>query len=417
MLKKLCYVLSCSLFLWCCSTFAIAKKITTLVPDSIEGPVTQAEIEKFNAYYPTYKVPESNDNKKMSWNLAPYIHALLFMYEITHDIQYIEQAIKAGDSVLKAKRTTDIDYVTQRIIPGWGYFNKQFTKKGGHPVLYNNVVGNATVMRSITRLAFIIQENNLENKYQLKAQRYINSSIETINNFIENDDWFNHKHNLFRFPKHKRHDEVLYGTRGLELAHNRQLLMASAMLYVVQYQNKVEPTFINKEKYQLIINNTASFFWNSTKSHKLGNRTYLSWNYREQGKINKKNLKRKSPKIEDVGHGGFDIKALAHIFKQQNIGSVPHMQALASTLIDKAQVDQKHHKFSYGIDGSDANKDSKRQQRDSMRWLVLSEWDRRVYQNAGWLLTNNTPLVKSLPYAEFLYYKASFYGVEPKSVL
>lgn len=394
-------------------TLVSAKSIKTLVPDAIEGKVTVNEISLFDNYYPHYKLPLNNDNKKMSWNLAPYMHSLLFMYEITNNIKYIEQAIKCADIILKAKRTNDIDYVTKRIIPGWGFFNKQFTKKGGHPVLYNNVVGNATVMRALTRLAVLIQQNKLAIEYQDKAKKYIKSSIETVNSFISTDDWFDDKSNLFHFPKQKRHDEVLYGVRGLISAHNRQLLMASAMLYIVQYQENIKEQLIELQTYNTIIDSIASYFWTNAKIHKINNKPYLSWYYRQQGKLKKNSNKRARPRIEDIGHGGYDIKALVHIFQQRNVGSSQHMQALASTLIDKTQINKTKHKFSYGIDGSNANHKPEKQQRSSMRWLALSDWDKRVYLSAGWLLQHNVKLSKPLPYAEFLYYKAKYYGTEP----
>lgn len=410
-MKTLSYFLCVSLFLIDGSIFAFAKKTTPLIPDSIEGKVTLNEISLFDDYYLNYKIPLNNNDKKMSWNLAPYMHSLLFMYEITNDIKYINQAIKCADIILKAKRVNELDYVTKRIIPGWGFFNKQFTKKGGHPVLYNNVVGNATVMRALTRLAILIQQQNLPAEYQNKALKYIKSSIETVNSFISTDDWFDDKSNLFHFPKHKRHDEVLFGVRGIKSAHNRQLLMASAMLYIVQYQKSTQENLIEVKKYNTIIDNVASFFWRNVKVHNMNNKPYLSWYYREQGKLHKNGNKIKRPKIEDIGHGGYDIKALVHIFQQRKIGSAAHMQALASTLIDKTQIDKENHQFSYGIDGSKANKSPADQQRHSIRWLALSDWDKRVYENAGWLLQHKVKKPKGLPYAEFLYYKAKFYGI------
>lgn len=394
------------------STPVFAKKITTLVPDTIHGKVTHAEISRFDDYYPTYKVPQNNDNKKMSWSLAPFIHSLLFMYEITHDLEYLDKAIECAEVIIKAKRKSDVDYVTKRIISGWGYFNKQFTQKGGHPVLYNNVVGNATVIRALTRLALIIQQHNLPAQYQLNAQKYIQSSKETIAHFIEGNDWFDSKSNLFHFPRDLRHDEVLYGVRGIKLAHNRQLLMASAMLYILQYQESIQTTFIEQNTYENIIDSTASFFWRNAKMKKKNGTTYLSWYYRQQGKLHKKGHKSKRPKIEDIGHGGYDIKALVHIFQQRKIGSEAHMKVLASALMDVTQLNKERHTFSYRVDGSKADKEPADQQRKSMRWLALSEWDKRVYDNAGWLLQHKVKLTKALPYAEFLYYKAKFYGLQ-----
>ena len=42
--------------------------------------------------------------------------------------------------------------------------------------------------------------------------------------------------------------------------------------------------------------------------------------------------------------------------------------------------------------------------------MGLSDWDHRVFANAGWQLTNGVKLSKPLPYCEFLFYKAKYYG-------
>ena len=77
-------------------------------------------------------------------------------------------------------------------------------------------------------------------------------------------------------------------------------------------------------------------------------------------------------------------------------------------------VDPKNHRFSYFIDGTKpkSKKNSKKTQRGSIRWLALSEWDRRIFDSAGKLLLNNLKLSGPLPYAEFLYFKSQFYGIE-----
>ena len=103
-----------------------AKGLNSLVPETIDGPVTNTDIARFNSYYKNFQIPDNNDNKKITWKLAPFVHSLLFMYEATNDIQYIDYAIKCADHIISVKRKHDTDYPTQKTIPGWGYFNDQF---------------------------------------------------------------------------------------------------------------------------------------------------------------------------------------------------------------------------------------------------------------------------------------------------
>jgi len=388
-----------------------ATGLKTLVPSNASGPVTAHEIELFNQYYKNFEIPKNNDDKKMSWELAQFVHSLLFMYEATGDLQYIDYAIVCADQILQAKRVDDIDYVLQKKLPGWAYFNSQFKNANG-AVLYNNVIGNATIVRALSRLSFLIKENNLDQAYQAKAKVYIHSSIETINAFLGTPEWFNSKKNLFRFPNSKRHDRVLNGVGGLVIAHNRQLMMSSAMLYVLQYYDAGGVKFPYEKEYTAVIDSVANYFWAKAKAKKKsGELSHYLWYYREKGKSGKK------PRMEDIGHGGYDIKALVHIYKVRGIGSAEKMQALASTLIDHTLDDKTNHRFAYFIDGSKPkkSKNDKKTQRDSMRWLALSEWDKRVYESAAKLLLKNIKLSGPLPYAEFLYYKSQFYGIEPAS--
>ncbi len=384
-----------------------AAGLKSLVPTNIDSSVTKAEIAAFDEYYPGFSIPENNDDKKMSWGLAQYIHSLLFMYEMTNDVQYLDYAIDCADRIIKAKKTNEIDYVTQEVIPGWGYLNTEFAI-GSKPVLYNNVVGNATIIRALSRISFLIKKHGLDETYQSKAQTYIHSSIETINYFLGSKEWFSPQKNIFHFPQTKRHDRVLNGVRGLVLAHNRQLLMASGMLYVLQYYQESANAFPYEKEYGEVIDSVANYFWAKAKLKKKRNTVSYTWHYREKGKNGKK------PKTEDISHGGYDVKALVHIYKERKIGSQEKMQGLASTLIDRALVDPKNHRFSYFIDGTKpkSKKNSKKTQRGSIRWLALSEWDRRIFDSAGKLLLNNLKLSGPLPYAEFLYFKSQFYGIE-----
>jgi len=389
-----------------------AAGLSSLVLSNIDGPVTHDEIAAFNKYYPHFEIPENNDDKKMSWDLAQFIHSLLFMYEMTNDIQYLDYAIVCADQAIKAKRTSDIDYVTQKVIPGWAYLNREFTNANG-PALYNNVVGNATIIRALGRVSLAIKASNLDDRYQRKAQAYIYSSIETINAFLGTPEWFNSKKNIFHFPNSKRHDKVLNGVRGLALAHNRQLLMGSAMLFVLQYYEASGKKFPYEKEYTKVVDSTANYFWSKAKAKKkAGQISYYTWLYREKGKKGKK------PRLEDVGHGGYDVKALSHIYKGRGIGSPEKMRGLASTLIDRMLIDPKNQRFSYYIDGSKPkkSKNDKKTQRDAIRWLALSEWDKRVFETSGKLLLKQIKLSGPLPYAEFLYFKSIFYGLEDKKV-
>lgn len=395
-----------ALFLLICLQTS-AQSLKTLIPDDVAGPVTQAETDRYDVYYPYFKIPLNNNKKDMTWDLSPFIHSLIYMYEINHDIKYMDYAIKCCDRIQDARRTVDVDYVTQRTIPGWPYFDIQFPDSTGKPAIYNNVVGNGAIIRAMSRVARVIRRDSLDESYQIKAQSYILSCTETINSFIDHTEWYDPITKLFHFPDNTRHDDCLPGVRGLTSAFNRQLLMAAGMLNVVKYYEFTGEEAALRSKFTGVVESVAHYFWNSVTTHGSGESTYYLWMYREEGKNGS------APRMEDIEHGGYDIKCIVQIHEDLGIATGPQLSFLGNTLMEHAQYNPQAHAFADKIDGSDKYDDPMGQREGSLRWLALSDWDERVFANAGWQLTNGVELRKALPYAEFLYYKAKYYGTEP----
>jgi hypothetical protein len=126
--------------------------------------------------------------------------------------------------------------------------------------------------------------------------------------------------------------------------------------------------------------------------------------YREEGKDGA------DPRMEDIGHGGYDIKCIVQIHDDLGIATGTQLSYIGNTLMEHTQYIP--HAFADKIDGSDKYDSPENQKRKSIRWLGLSDWDGRVFANAGWQLTNGVKLKKALSYAEFLYYKAKYYGTD-----
>ena len=404
-LKMRHFALILSILLTTCVGLS-AQDLSTLIPDSAAGPVTPAEIYRYDAYYQRFNIPRNNDEKDMTWDLSPFINSLIYMYEVTRDTKYIDHAIKCCDKAQSARRTEDVDYVTQRIIPGWAYFFEQFTDNMGDPAIYNNVVGNGAIVRALSRVARVIRRDSLDESYQLKASAYVQSCTETINAFIDHTEWYDSTARLFHFPDNSRHDDCLPGVRGLTSAFNRQLLMAVGMLNVAKYYELTGEETALQLKYTSVVESVANYFWNSLTTHASGDSTYYLWMYREEGKYGE------DPRMEDIGHGGYDIKCIVQIHEDLGIGSGTQLSYIGNTLMEHTQYSPYVHAFADKIDGSDKYDSPENQKRKSIRWLALSDWDGRVFTNAGWQLTNGVKLKKALSYAEFLYYKAKYYGTD-----
>ena len=48
-----------------------AQDLSTLIPESVAGAVTQAEIDRYDDYYKDFKIPQNNDEKRLTWDLSP----------------------------------------------------------------------------------------------------------------------------------------------------------------------------------------------------------------------------------------------------------------------------------------------------------------------------------------------------------
>jgi hypothetical protein len=180
--------------------------------------------------------------------------------------------------------------------------------------------------------------------------------------------------------------------------------MAVGMLNVVKYYEITGEETPLRSKYTAVVESVAQYFWNSVTTHASGDSTYFLWMYREEGKYGE------DPRMEDIGHGGYDIKCIVQIHEDLGIGSGTQLSYIGNTLMEHTQYSPHVHAFADKIDGSDRYESPENQRRKSIRWLALSDWDGRVFANAGWQLTNGVKLKKALSYAEFLYYKAKYYG-------
>ncbi len=411
------------------------KGLNKLVPNEDLGPVEQWEIDLFDTYFTENffpNIPENNNEKVMTWDVSTMINTLVVMYETTGDVKYIEYAENCSDIILNAKRSglNDwLDYPTGREIKGWPYYYWQFTKGEENikseeesnetdyiPAVYNSIVGNGCIIRALSRVARIIKQDNLAAVHQVKAERYINSCVETIDSFVRNgDEWYDEDLELFRFPNTEENDNCLNNTGGLISAHNRQLTFAVGMLNVQQYYKLKGEKEDLQEDYKSIIKSVSKYFWRSCIEKENDDGVYYAWNYREEKKDDK------DPKPEDMAHGGVDVQCAVQIYKDLGVSSISlsksengalNFEYIANTLLN-IMYDEGHENFSKRIDGSfddDKNTEKDKYNARSIRWIALSGWDERVFDNAHRQLIDKMKIKDALPYCEYLFYKSERYG-------
>jgi len=259
--------------------------------------------------------------------------------------------------------------------------------------------------------------DNLDQNHKDKAELYIGSCIETINSFIDYDEWYNKKNKIFRFPKTKAHENCLDRCGGLITAHNRQLIFAAGMLNVKKYLELKKEREELQARYESIVISVSQYFWDFVIRMKKDGDYFYVWNYREEKKIGSK----RPPNIEDMGHGGLDIQCVTQIYN--DLGSISlsydkrkfgkdNFRYMSNTLL-KIMYNKENENFSKRVDGTFDNPKfmkKKKYNGGSIRWISLCDWDERVFANAHKQLRNKVSIKNALPYCEFLYYKEKRFG-------
>ena len=384
------------------------------------GAVTQAEIDEYDNWYDGYILPSNNDEKKYTWYASTVVRSQLRMYELTGDIKYLDDAIVICDHLLNTRDPAsprDIDYVTQRDIRGWPYYKEQFTDANENIVPYFNIVGQGMILNALGETALVIRSEptSLGASYETAAENYIDAGNEVIDDFINYTEWYDSGTNLFYFPDLSRHDEVLYGLRGKKIAYNRSLVMSMALFHFAAAMDLYSEQASRVSDYQTIIDANLDDFWAATTLNGSGVTGSYSWNYREEGKGYAPD--QDPPKLEDIGHGGLDIRALVLFHEQTSFSGLgpvttdTQMRQLANSLTE-VMLAEPPRQFCWYFDGSDCDKDPVKANRHTMCYIGLSKYSSKVYNNATWQLRNDGSQQQdkyAIDYAEYLLEKQRVY--------
>lgn len=274
---------------------------------------------------------ESNTGNEYAWNGYYWLRTYLHFYNVTNKLKYLDMAIELANKMLSDtdlvrstngfsetnsyKRAPKL-FLNERdeIAPGW----KRSLSDSSITVLTDGMILNG-----VMRIVDIIKTQKLSDYYNfadisiLAAQKIVDSHDSSYsiskNSSIKGSFYYVNLYN----------DN--YGDSGLysnPLAHNHNLTMATAMLYLDKWSDR--PDF-----YKSKIMGIIDFFTENLEYQDDG---ACTWNY---------NWDRRGPsyeKYEDINHGHIDVGLFIVADEEGYFNNLDIMNCLAKTAVERIAI-------------------------------------------------------------------------------
>ena len=169
-----------------------------MVIESLDGPVTQTEINAFKAHIQTVNAPEGNGNVWVFGNGGKSIEACGLMYEVSHDraildrmIYYCDEMLSRRNDLWPAEKGGQRIVWTGRIEPVWPSSNPDVKPAGagveqGDEIAHMNYCAKLILQNpSLWNEKVTIGDTyNFGDTYKARALRYIKEGDYVIDNWI-----------------------------------------------------------------------------------------------------------------------------------------------------------------------------------------------------------------------------------------
>lgn len=273
----------------------------------------------------------TNTGNDYAWKGYYWLRTYIRFYEQTKDLKYLDMAIELANKAFNdtdTSRVTHNSYTLESYVRAPKYFlnDRSQAAPGWHRSSEDpsiTVLSDGMILNGIMRIVDIIKSEELlgydefANTYISKAQEIIESHdssfSRTKSNAIQGSYYYvniNNEH---------------YGDSGLyknPLAHNHNLTMATAMVYLDKWSDGLKD-------YKPKINDIISFF--------VGNLEYLDngacvWNYNWDYRGSTKE------RYEDIDHGHIDVGFFVVAEKEGYFTDLDVMECLAKTAVEHIAI-------------------------------------------------------------------------------
>ena len=279
-----------------------------LLIESLDGPVTQQEIDAFKKHMPTVEVRGDNNHNNMVYGRAGNAaEALGRMYEITQDRDILNQLITVADKMLAGRNdpeTGKMIWTGKRDII-WPNNVAAAEPQGGSTEQGDVLAHIALAARCILQTKPLWNEKlNGDETYLDHAKKLIRECDRTVDGFIL--VWLvDKKTNLYTFPTSdlwaKQGDREARG-QGKPVPWNQQQMLNGGFLRLAECHEILGDDPARVAKYDSIVKASNEDFLADLTHYDVNGHDCVKWSYVKEGKT--------LHHVEDTPHGGYDMLIL-----------------------------------------------------------------------------------------------------------
>ena len=290
------------------------------------------ELAKHDRYF-----KRDNKNGGLTWQDSKILLAYVKLYEKTGEPWLLEKAVKLSNDLLSFRDDeTGIENFAGKITPTWS--SERYTDGNR----YSHIVHSGMILYPIIRLAYILKADGVHD-FESQQENFISRAEETV---LYHEFQWNNETGCYEF----REDAAFLSYPGEALPFNQQTAFGRVLLFLYLL---TENELYKKRAIKLVDFIKENF--------NLKEEAY-SWQYRNAP----------FSRVDDIGHAGLVIDFLALCYKYNIAVTDVDIQRLIYTY--KKNVFRFNSKPARYINGTGEGHEL-----SLPGWLVLSFWDRTVY--------------------------------------
>ena len=279
-----------------------------LLVESLDGPVTQKEIDAFKQHMQTVEIrPDNNHNNMVYGRAGNAAEALGHMYQITQDRQILDQLIKVADTMLSGRNDPEKGKLiwTGKRDPIWPNRVDAPEPQGGSTEQGDVLAHIAFAAKSILQTKSLWNEKlSADETYLDHARKLIRECDKTEDEFIL--PWLiDPKTNLYIWPTSdlwaKQGDREA-NSQGHPIPWNQQSMLNGGFMRLAECHEILEDDAPRVAKYDAIVKASCDDFLADLTTYQVEGHDVAKWSYAKEGKTLKH--------VEDTPHGGYDMLIL-----------------------------------------------------------------------------------------------------------
>lgn len=307
-----------------------------LIVETLEGPVTAAEVSAFKNYMGTVPAPKDNLGNAMVYGVGgTSVESLGRLYEISVDRELLDRMLCFTDAMLAARNDpkTGLMIWTGHRDPVW----PNSVPKEGKPAYAGTETGD--VIGHIAYAARLILENDRISAekvpdgnpfgfgatYRERALRYVRDLDDTMDIFVLK--WLVRPDSLRYFsPDAPAYEEASRpGSMNRPVPWNQQMMLNNGFQRLAECHALLGDDLERMKRYDAIVKTSVDWFFEMAKRLTVNGRECYRWTYAAEDPMRH---------FEDSAHGGYDVGGLYRAYVSGRFGiTAEQMQPFANTVL------------------------------------------------------------------------------------